>query len=139
MAYEITVTVDLPFEETLRRTVAALKSAGFGVISDLDMQSIFATKLGQPAADELGDYRILGACNPGLAQSALRSEPVVGLLLPCNVVVRRARGAAVSTVHAIDPSVMSQLGAGSEVAFIASDAEKRLRAALSELSGQPRG
>ncbi|WP_088313085.1 DUF302 domain-containing protein [Kineosporia sp. R_H_3] len=134
MTYDITVTVDLPFEETLNRTVAALQSTGFGVISDLDMHSIFATKLGQPAADELGDYRILGACNPGLAQSALRAEPVVGLLLPCNVVVRRGPGATLTTVQAVDPSIMSQLGAGREVALTARDAEKRLHAALSELS-----
>ena len=88
MTYALTITVDLPFPAALETTREGLGASGFGVISDIDLLSAFSDKLGRAAASGLGDYRILGACNPHLARKALNSEPEVGLLLPCNVVVR---------------------------------------------------
>ena len=74
MTYALTITVDLPFPAALEATREALGAGGFGVISDIDLQSTFSDKLGPAAASELGDYRILGACNPHLARKALNSE-----------------------------------------------------------------
>ena len=134
MTYGLTITVDLPFESAIEVTRDALVSSGFGVVSDIDMHATFGTKLGEAAAAELGDYRILGACNPRLAQKALSSEPDVGLLLPCNVVVRRGPGAASTTVQAIDPAVISDLSGGAAVKEVAADASALLKAALDQVS-----
>ena len=130
MAYGLSITVDLPFDAAIEATRDALVSSGFGVVSDIDMHATFGTKLGEGAAAELGDYRILGACNPRLAQKALSSEPDVGLLLPCNVVVRRGPGAGSTTVQAIDPAVISDLSGGAVVKEVATDAAALLKAAL---------
>lgn len=134
MTYALTVTVDLPFDEAMQATRDALAGSGFGVVSDIDMQATLGTKIGASAAAELGDYRILGACNPRLAQKALASEPDVGLLLPCNVVVRRGPDATSTTVQAIDPTVISNLSGHEAVTEVASDATALLRAALDQVS-----
>lgn len=136
MTYALTITVDLPFPAALEATREALGASGFGVISDIDMRSTFSDKLGPAAASELGDYRILGACNPHLARKALNSEPEVGLLLPCNVVVRRAPGASSTTVQAIDPTVISDLSGATAVTEVATDAAARLQATLDLISAQ---
>ena len=130
MTYALTITVDLPFDAAIEATREALATSGFGVVSDIDMHATFGAKLGETAAAELGDYRILGACNPRLAQKALGSEPDVGLLLPCNVVVRRAPGATSTTVQAIDPAVISDLSDRAAVKEVAGDASALLKTAL---------
>ncbi len=134
MTYAMTITVDLPFDAALEVTREALVTSGFGVVSDIDMQATFGAKLSAPAAAELGGYRILGACNPRLAQKALAGEPEVGLLLPCNVVVRRGPDATSTTVAAIDPTVISDLSGHAAVTEVASDAAALLRAALDLVS-----
>ncbi|MFN2494591.1 MAG: DUF302 domain-containing protein [Pseudonocardiaceae bacterium] len=134
MSYAHTVTVDLPFDDAVQTTRDALAAQGFGVIADIDLHTAFTGKLGPDAAAELGDYRILGACNPHLAQKALRDEPDLGLLLPCNVVIRRAPQAPTTTIQAIDPQVMSRLSDSPAVAEVAADAEIRLRAALDAIT-----
>jgi uncharacterized protein (DUF302 family) len=130
MAYALSITIDLPFDEAVAATRDALSTSGFGVVSDIDMHATFGAKLGESAAAELGEYRILGACNPRLAQKALASEPDVGLLLPCNVVVRRAPHATSTTVQAIDAMVISDLSGHTAVTEVASEATALLRAAL---------
>jgi uncharacterized protein (DUF302 family) len=134
MTYALTITVDLSFDDAMEATRQALAASGFGVVCDIDMHETFGAKLGAPAAAELGDYRILGACNPRLAQKALGSEPDVGLLLPCNVVVRRGPHATSTTVQAIDPTVISNLSGDAAVTEVASDATALLRAALDHVS-----
>lgn len=135
MSYTYTAVVPLNWEDTVEKTRAALATQGFGILSEIDVRATFAAKLGEDAAQSLGDYVILGACNPMLASRALAAEPEMGALLPCNVVVRRGTGATATTVHAIDPQTMVQLSGTAEVRDVADDAGTRLRAVMAELAG----
>ena len=134
MTYTRTVTVDMPYEQAMERTRAALAEQGFGILTEIDVNATFAAKLGDEAADNVGAYTILGACNPGLASKALSAEPELGALLPCNVVVRRGKDAEQTTIEAIDPQTMVQLSGSPQVREVADDADVRLRAALSAIS-----
>ena len=134
MTYTRTVTVDMPYEQAMERTRAALAEQGFGILTEIDVNATFAAKLGDEAADKVGAYTILGACNPGLASKALSAEPELGALLPCNVVVRRRKDAEQTTIEAIDPQTMVQLSGSPQVREVADDADVRLRAALSAIS-----
>jgi len=131
MSYTHTVTVALPYLEVVERTRAALADQGFGILTEVDIKATFAAKLGADAAAAVGDYIILGACNPTLASKALAAEPELGALLPCNIVVRRANDDHETTVEAIDPQTMVQLSRSDQVREVADDADVRLRAALS--------
>ena len=135
MSYTHTVTVPLAWDEAVQRTREALAGQGFGILSEIDVRATFEAKLGAAAGEELGDYMILGACNPALASRALSAEPDMGALLPCNVVVRRGKVAAETTVQAIDPQTMVKLSDSPAVRDVANDADLRLRAALASLSG----
>ena len=112
-----------------------LANSGFGVLTEIDVRATFETKLGSESAQTLGDYLILGACNPALAQQALTAEPDLGLLLPCNVVIRRDRSANVTTVQAINPQTMVQLSNSPAIQAVADAADAHLLAALSALEG----
>ncbi|WP_427007228.1 DUF302 domain-containing protein [Pseudarthrobacter sp. H2] len=135
MSYTHTVTVPLAWGEAVQRAREALAGQGFGILSEIDVRATFEAKLGSEAADAVGDYVILGACNPALASRALAAEPDLGALLPCNVVVRRAKDAADTTIQAIDPQTMVQLSDSPAIWDVANDADARLRAALAALSG----
>ena len=135
MSYTHTVTVPLAWEEAVQRTRDALAGQGFGILSEIDVRATFEAKLGAGAAEELGDYVILGACNPALASRALSAEPDMGALLPCNVVVRRSKDASETTIQAIDPQTMVTLSDSPAVRDVANDADARLRAVLASLSG----
>jgi len=115
----------MSYEQALERTRAALADQGFGILTEIDVKATFNTKLGEEAAEAVGDYVILGACNPGLASKALAAEPQLGVLLPCNVVVRRGNGDGQTTVEAIDPQTMVQLSGSPQVREIADDADAR--------------
>ncbi|GAB2733301.1 DUF302 domain-containing protein [Sinomonas soli] len=130
MAYTLTTHVQLPYAEAVEAVRAALKDQGFGVLTEVDIRTTFAAKLGPDAANAVGDYVILGACNPNLASRALAAEPEMGALLPCNVVVRRGADADSTTIEAIDPQTMVQLSSSEQVREVADDAGTRLRAAL---------
>ena len=135
MSYTYTAVVPLSWENALEKTRAALAAEGFGILSEINVRATFAAKLGEDAAEELGDYVILGACNPQLARRALAAEPEMGALLPCNVVVRRGTGAMETIVHAIDPQTMVQLSDSPAVRDVADDAGTRLRAVMADLAG----
>jgi uncharacterized protein (DUF302 family) len=134
MTYTLRTTIDLPWDEAVERTREALAAQGFGILTEINVRSTFEAKLGTESADAVGDYVILGACNPALASRALAAEPEIGALLPCNVVVRRGQDAGVTTIEAIDPQTMVQLSTAPAVKEIADDAGTRLRNTLAALS-----
>lgn len=129
--YGFTTTLNgTTFDEALARTIAALKTEGFGVLSDIDVQHAMKEKLGV----DMPPYRILGACNPPLAHQALQAVPDIGLLLPCNVIVREEAPGRV-VVGFLDPQVMVGLVDRPEVKAVADAAEQRLRRACAALGG----
>lgn len=106
MSYHISKTVDLSFEDAVSRTIEELKKEGFGVLTDIDVKAVLKKKIDV----DFTQYRILGACNPPLAYETLKAEDRVGLMLPCNVIVRETKDGEVE-VSAIDPmSAMSVVG-----------------------------
>ena len=133
MNYAHTITVSLPYEEAVSRVKEELANQGFGVLTEIDIRATFHTKLGAESADTLGDYVILGACNPVLAEKALAAEADMGLLLPCNVVIRRSPSAQSTTIQAINPQTMVQLSTAPEIQGVADHADERLLAALAAL------
>lgn len=128
MKYGKTITIGLPFAEALPAVRAAFKAEGFGILTEIDIQATLKEKTGA----ELEPYVILGACNPQLAQAALEIEPEIGLLLPCNVVVRQSKGQVF--VHALDPVVMVSIPGRTELQGVADDAGARVGRALDALS-----
>jgi uncharacterized protein (DUF302 family) len=129
MSYGISVRLDEPFTSATARVRAALKAQGFGVLTEIDVRQTLHEKIGA----DVEDYLILGACNPTLAHAALDVDRQIGLLLPCNVVVRAA-GPDATLVEALDPQTMVQLTDAPEIKPIADRATTLLRAALDSLA-----
>lgn len=99
MRFTISRTLQSDFDTAIERTMAALNSEGFGILSDIDVKATMKAKLG---INDFPRYRILGACNPPIAHAALLAEPAIGVMLPCNVVVREISDGHIE-VSAINP------------------------------------
>jgi uncharacterized protein (DUF302 family) len=124
VSYGRTVLVDGTVAATIPKVKDALKDQGFGVLTEIDVQATLREKIGA----EVAPYVILGACNPTLANRALQAEPEIGLLLPCNVVVREHEGKV--AVSALDPQVMSEVTGHPDLPPIVDEATAALDAAL---------
>ncbi|MCS7002109.1 MAG: DUF302 domain-containing protein [Dehalococcoidia bacterium] len=124
------VSLAVPYSEAIALTKSALKAHGFGVLTEIDVKATLKEKL----AVDMEPYAILGACNPPLAHRALSTDPTVGLLLPCNVVVK-AEGAG-SRVEFADPQAMLSVLPNPELSAIAAEARQKLQAALTTLTEQ---
>jgi len=128
MGYGNAIRLKATFAEANERVRAALQEQGFGVLTEIDVQATLRNKLGE----QIEDYVILGACNPQLAYQALGVDRQIGLLLPCNVVVRS--DGAQTVVEMLDPQVMVTVTGRDELAPVADEAARRLRAALDALA-----
>jgi len=128
--YGIHVTVDCGMEEAEQRTIAALKDEGFGVLTEIDVQATLKEKIDV----DRKPYKILGACNPKLANEALQAEPDLGLLLPCNVVIREEDDGS-TTVAIVDPAAMFTVVDKPEMEALAKDVRVRFEHIMAAIKG----
>ncbi len=125
--YSFGTTLNMPYEEAIKHVKEALKAEGFGVLTEIDVRQTLHEKLGI----EMEPYVILGACNPQLAHRALEQELEIGLLLPCNVVVRTEGNG--SRVEIADPKSMLRIVGNEQLDAIAQEAAQRLQRTLAAL------
>lgn len=123
--YAMARTTSVPVEEADRRIRAALQDEGFGVLTEIDVRATLKKKLGV----EIAPYLILGACNPALALQAISAEPDVGLLLPCNVVVRELPDGQ-TLVEALDPAIQLEIASNEHLRALSAQVRDRLLRAL---------
>lgn len=121
MSYSISKIIDLTYEEALEKVTDELKKEGFGVLTEIDVKATLKEKL----AVDVPKYKILGACNPPFAHKALKAEPGVGLLLPCNVVVYESESGE-TTVAAINAEAMLSVIGRDDITPIAKEVNQRL-------------
>ena len=119
-SFSIKVNADLPVVEA--KVIAALADEGFGVLTEIDVQATLKKKLGL----DKRPYKILGACNPQLAHQAIEAEPEIGVLLPCNVILRQDESGQ-NMVTFMDPEAVLTLVDRDDVAGLAKDVRARLK------------
>ena len=130
MGIALSTTLHTSFDDAVERTRQALSEQGFGVLTEIDMKATLKAKLGE----DMEDYLILGACNPPLAHRAVNVDRQIGLLLPCNVVVRTdPKDEDTVFVEAMDPQVLVDVTGEGELRPIADEVATKLRAAIDSL------
>ena len=130
-AYGMSVRLDAPLDQALERTRAALAEQGFGILTEIDVAATLKTKLGVEVPPQV----ILGACNAPLAREGLQIEPDLGLLLPCNVVIR-VDASGQTLISALNPEIMVSVPGRRELEPIAADAKERLQKALDAIAAE---
>lgn len=134
MSLAISTVLDVPFVVAVAKTRAALADQGFGILTEINVKETMKTKLDE----DMEDYVILGACNPPLAHQALGINREIGLLLPCNVVVRtHPDDPGSSIVDAMNPDLMVDVSGEAGLVPVAKAATEKLEAAIAALDGQP--
>jgi uncharacterized protein (DUF302 family) len=128
MSYKISKVVDLTYDEALEKVTEELKKEGFGVLTEIDVKATLKEKL----AVDVPKYKILGACNPPFAHKALKAEPGVGLLLPCNVVVYESESGE-TTVAAINAETMLSVIERDDVTPIAEEVNTRMQRVMDNM------
>lgn len=123
--YAMARTTNLSFEEADRRIRATLQDEGFGVLTEIDVRATLQKKLGV----EIAPYLILGACNPTMALQAISAEPDVGLLLPCNVVVRELPQGG-TLIEALDPTIQLEIASNDRLRALSVQVRDRLERAV---------
>jgi uncharacterized protein (DUF302 family) len=129
ISYGMVKKVKGPFDQVVAKTREGLKSEGFGVITEIDVQKTVKEKLGE----RIRPYLILGACNPPLAHRAIAAEPEIGLLMPCNVCVWENPDGAI-TVAAVDVKALFQLVQNPSLAEVAESVNGKLRQVLEKVA-----
>jgi uncharacterized protein (DUF302 family) len=124
MIFEESVVLEAPFEEALAVVKSELAASGFGTLTEIDLQATLRDKVGKV----MERYVIVGACNPKLASAAIDASPLIGVLLPCNVVVREVGGRV--EVDAMDPGLMATMTDSLALAPVAAEARELLNGAL---------
>jgi uncharacterized protein (DUF302 family) len=131
MGIALSTTLHTSFDDAVERTRQALSEQGFGVLTEIDMKATLKAKLGE----DMEDYLILGACNPPLAHRAVNIDRQIGLLLPCNVVVRAdPKTEDTVLVEAMDPQVLVDVTGEAEMRPVADEVATKLRAAIDSLN-----
>ncbi len=128
MAYYIAQTFKRPFDAVVEEVIARLKEQGFGLLTDIDVQATLKAKIGA----DMGKYRILGACNPRFAHEALKLEDKLGVLLPCNVIVRQMADQGVE-VASVDPVAAMERTGNAALRSTAEEVRRLLTTALSQI------
>ena len=126
--YYFNKTLDLPFEKAIERVIEELKKEGFGVLTEIDIQTTLKKKLDV----DFRPYRILGACNPPFAHQALQAEKNIGLMLPCNLIVQDA-GEGRTDVAAIDPLVAMSRVENPDLEPVAKEVRSKLQRVIENL------
>jgi uncharacterized protein (DUF302 family) len=129
VSYYIAKTVEAPFDQAVEAVTERLKSEGFGLLTDIDVQGTLKSRIGA----EMPKYRILGACNPTLAHEALKIESKLGVMLPCNVVVRETADGKVE-VASVDPVAAMERTGNPALAAPAQEVRRRLSRVIEGLS-----
>ncbi|MFB6261404.1 MAG: DUF302 domain-containing protein [Thiohalorhabdaceae bacterium] len=128
--YGFSTQLNTTFENARERVTEALKAEGFGVLTEIDV----ADKLHEKVGADLRPYTILGACNPPLAYQAIQSDPDIGMLLPCNVIVREEADGS-QTVGFMDPQAVMNLTDNPDIAVVAVEVRERLERVREALAG----
>lgn len=128
MRYYFARTLSIPFDDAIAQVSDLLKEAGFGILTDIDVQAVFRKKLEVP----FRRYRILGACNPSFAHRALSAEDKIGTMLPCNVIVQELDNGMVE-VAAVDPVASMEAVHNEHLAELADEVRSRLNAVIERM------